>query len=99
MIINISDRAKEKLDEVLSSKTDGKALRIHIAAYGWGGPSFGMALEEPQENDLKISVDGFDFIMEEGFDQIYNHFDIGYSDSFLRKGFTIMPDRGGRSSC
>ncbi len=34
MIINISDRAKEKLDEVLSSKTDGKALRIHIAAYG-----------------------------------------------------------------
>ena len=97
MIVNLTDRAKEKLNELLKDKTDNKALRIYIAAYGWGGPSFGMALEEPGENDLKISVDGYDFIMEEGFDQIYKHFNIEYSDKILRKGFIITPDRGRRN--
>lgn len=57
-----------------------------------------MALEEPTDSDLKYTADGFDFIMEEGFEQVYGKFIIGYSDSLLRKGFTVTPDRGG-SNC
>ncbi|MDR7869655.1 MAG: hypothetical protein RIN55_02260 [Tissierellaceae bacterium] len=57
-----------------------------------------MALEEPGETDLKFSVDGYDFIMEEGFDQIYSKFKIDYTDNYFRRGFTVTPDRGG-SSC
>lgn len=56
-----------------------------------------MALEEPTDSDSKYKVDGFDFIIEEGFDQVYGKFTIGYSNSFLRKGFTVTPDRGGGS--
>lgn len=57
-----------------------------------------MALEEPKDSDFKISVDGFDFIMEEDFKDVYNEFTIGYSKSLLRRGFVIKPDRGG-SNC
>ena len=56
-----------------------------------------MALEEPTDTDSKYKVDGFDFIIEEGFEQVYGKFTIGYSDSLLRKGFTVTPDRGGGS--
>lgn len=54
-----------------------------------------MALEEPTDSDIKYTVDGYDFVMEEGFDQVYGKFAIGYSESFLRKGFTVTPNRGG----
>ena len=54
-----------------------------------------MALEEPADSDIKYTVDGFNFIMEEGYEQVYGKFTIGYSQNFLRKGFTVTPDRGG----
>lgn len=57
-----------------------------------------MALEEPKEDTLKYKVDGFDFVVDEGLDQTYGKFTIGYSNNFLRKGFTVTPDRGG-SNC
>ena len=97
MEIIVTDLAKEKLEELYKKQETNKSLRIYIAAYGWGGPSFGMALEEPTDSDSKYKVDGFDFIIEEGFDQVYGKFTIGYSNSFLRKGFTVTPDRGGGS--
>ena len=56
-----------------------------------------MALEEPEDTDLKFNVDGFDFIVEDSFAEVYGKFTIGYSDGLLRKGFTVMPDRGGGS--
>lgn len=95
MIVDLTSEAKEKLDELFPEFEDDKALRIYVAGYGWGGPSFGMALEEPKEDDLKLQVDGYDFIMEAELEQVYNKFTIGYSNSFLRKGFTVSPDRGG----
>lgn len=98
MEIVVTDKAKEKLEELLTEQKTDKSLRLYIASYGWGGPSFGMALEEPTDTDSKYTVDGFNFILEEGFDQVYGKFTIGYSDSFLRKGFTVTPDRGG-SNC
>ena len=57
-----------------------------------------MALEEPKDEDVRYTVDGFQFIMEEGYEQVYGKFTIGYSESFLRKGFTVTPDRAG-SNC
>lgn len=57
-----------------------------------------MALEEPTDSDLKFNVDGFDFAVDESFADVYGKFTIGYSDGLLRKGFTVMPDRGG-SNC
>lgn len=57
-----------------------------------------MALEEPKDSDIKYSVDGFDFAMEEGYEQVYGKFNIDFSENFLRKGFTVTPDRGG-SNC
>ena len=98
MNIVITDQARDKLSELLKDNPDNKALRIYVAGIGWGGPSFGMALEEPKEDTLKYKVDGFDFVVDEGLDQTYGKFTIGYSNNFLRKGFTITPDRGG-SNC
>lgn len=34
MVIEVTDKAKEKLQELISEKESNKALRIYIAGYG-----------------------------------------------------------------
>lgn len=98
MKINITDIAKEQLEKALTSRKDKKPLRIYIAGYGWGGPSFGLALDEPKENDVTYQVDDFTIVVEDLIDENFESFTIDYSNSWLRKGFMVIPDRK-MSSC
>lgn len=97
MNVELTNKAKEKLGEVLKPEETNKSLRIYIAGYGWGGPNFGLALEEPKEGDIKVLVENYEFAVEEGLEDVYGKFTVDYSDSWLRKGFVITPDRGGGS--
>ena len=72
-------------------------LSLHDALPIWR--TFGLALEEPQDGDLKLNVDGYDFIIEEETVGDYGKFTVDYSNSFLRKGFVITDDRGGGGRC
>lgn len=93
MKIEVTPKAKEELKRVLESRKDSKPLRIYIASYGWGGPSFGLALDELKENDISLDADGFKFIIEDYLAENFNSFTIDYSNSWLRKGFSVIPDR------
>ena len=99
MVVDLTSKAKEKLDELFPQMEENKALRIYVAGIGWGGRTFGLALEEPQDGDLKLNVDGYDFIIEEETVGDYGKFTVDYSNSFLRKGFIIRHDREGGGRC
>lgn len=89
MNIIITDLAKEKLAESL--KEQSKPLRIFLAGYGWGGPSFSIALDEFKDGDAKTEVDEFTFIIEEDLLETFPEFTVDYSNNFLRKGFSVLP--------
>lgn len=93
MKIEVTQKAKEELKRVLKLRKDNKPIRIYVAAYGWGGPSFGLALDEPKEEDIKVDTDDFTFILENYLSENFNSFTIDYSDNWLRKGFSVIPDR------
>lgn len=93
MKVNITDIAKEQLKKTLSSRKDNKPLRIYIASYGWGGPSFGLALDELKDGDATYKVDDFTFIMEDYLAEEFNSFTIDYSNNWVRRGFSVIPDR------
>ena len=93
MIIDVTSKASEELTKVIESKQTDKPLRIYVAGYGWGGPSFGIALDEHKDGDLEMSVGDFKFLIEEGLEDNYGKFTVDYSDDWLRRGFTVIPDR------
>lgn len=97
MIIDITDTAKAELKNVIERKKTDKPLRIFVAGYGWGGPSFGLALDELKTGDEQIQVDNFTFLVEDALHENYGKFTVDYSNDWLRRGFTIIPDRGGAS--
>lgn len=97
MFIDLTERAGEELTKVIESKKTDKFLRIYIAGFGWGGPSFGIALDEHKEGDTETKVGDFTFLIEEGLTENFGKFTIDYSDNWLRRGFTVIPDRGAGS--
>jgi len=52
-----------------------------------------LALDEPKEEDIKVDTDDFTFILENYLSENFNSFTIDYSDNWLRKGFSVIPDR------
>ena len=98
MNINITERAQEELKKVIENRKESKPLRIYIAAFGWGGPSFGLALDELKDGDKKTEIGDFTFVIEEDIADAFGTFTIDYSDSWLRRGFSVIPDRRG-STC
>lgn len=93
MTIDLTTKAAEELTKVIESKKTEKPLRIYIAGYGWGGPSFGLALDEQKEGDSEVNVGSFRFLVEEGLEENYGKFTVDYSDNWIRRGFTVTPDR------
>ena len=91
MKINVTDLAKDKLIELMEEKQTDKHLRIFIAGYGWGGPSIGLALEEPKENDTEVEVENLKFTVEDGLGDTFNVLTVDYSDSWMKRGFSVIP--------
>lgn len=96
MNINITEKAQEELKKVMEKNK--KPLRIYIAGYGWGGPSFGLALDELKDRDKKVEVGDFIFLIEKDLADTFKGFTIDYSDNWLRRGFSVVPKKGG-STC
>lgn len=99
MRINVTERAQSELNKILAQKdTTGKSLRLYIAGFGWGGPSFGIALDEQNDDDLKDTAGGLDFLVEKELTERYSEFHVDYVDDWLRKGFSISAD-GSSGGC
>ncbi len=99
MKIDVTQRAHDELKKILEKKnSEGKSLRLYIAGFGWGGPSFGLALDEQKENDEKVTVENLEFIVDKEVTNQYNDFRIDYANDWLRKGFSISAN-GSSGSC
>lgn len=98
MSIEITQEASKELRKFLEKKHDiNKYLRIYVAGFGWGGPSFGIALDEQKDEDEVIKVDDFTFLLDADMVNNFSDFTIDYSNSWLRKGFQVNAGRGGPS--
>jgi len=99
MKIITTDMAIKELENIKNSKNlNSMDVRIYIQGYGWGGPSFGIALDEHKENDYVVEVPSGKIVVENELIDIYDGFEIDYANSWLTKGFVVKPYVGG-STC
>lgn len=100
MKIEITNEAKSEIAKVMANeKNAGKLLRIYIAGYGWGGPSFGLSLDEAKDEDIEINVDDNKFIVEDVVAENFESFTVDFSDNWLKRGFSVYPNGVAASSC
>ena len=66
MYFVVDQETLERIRGVLEKQVDKpQNLRVYIAGMGWGGPSFGLGLDQIKEDDIVEEVGGIKFIMEE----------------------------------
>ncbi|MBH9841317.1 Fe-S cluster assembly protein HesB, partial [Clostridioides difficile] len=57
MKITLPETAIDTLISILKDNQDKpNNIRVYFAGDGWGGPSFGLALDEKKEDDLTYEV-------------------------------------------
>ncbi len=95
-MVTITDVAKDKIQEVLK-QNPGKYIRIVVQGSGWGGPRLGLALDEPEENEKTVPVNGIDVLISENIKRYVEKNTIDYIDSPYGGGFSI--GRAGSSCC
>lgn len=89
-MIYLTDLAKEELVKTLESKAElSHPVRLYITAFGWGGPRFGLALDEQQEVDKLIEVDGFKFVVEDDLYSQFAPFNVDFAKGWMGKGFVV----------
>lgn len=97
-MINVTEAAAEKFNEVMqkAENPENLMLRVSFGGYGWGGPSFQLALDELKgKDDTVIESQGIKVIYASNLEDYLKETVIDYSNSWFSRGFTI---RGGSTS-
>lgn len=96
MYIVVDKDTVERIRGVIEKQPDKPSnIRVYIAGMGWGGPSFGLGLDQVKEDDLVENIDGVNFIMEKYLEETFGQLEVrwnGYS-------YAVAPVRGGSSNC
>ena len=105
MKVTLPETAVKTLKDILQDNQDRpQTIRVYFAGIGWGGPSFGIALDEQKDSDASYEVDGLTFIMDKN--EYAQHGDIVIEDTGY--GFRVIPENmkndeggcgGGCSGC
>ncbi len=93
MLIEVSDFAKRKLNELLTKEDTEKHFKFYIAGRNWSGPTFGLVLAEPEQDYFKMEAEGYVFSMEESISNAYKKFAIDYIEDKYRRGFVARGEK------
>jgi len=63
--MKITDLARDELFKFLQSE-NAEGIRLYFNGFGWGGPNYGVALDEPQPDDhvevinqIQVAIDPY----------------------------------------
>ena len=105
-MVKISELAAQKVKEVQQAQNkEGSYLRLYLAGFGCGGPSFGMALEDAKtEMDVLDEEHGVSVITASSLSEYLEDAFIDFVENEYGSGFEIRlaKDFGGQgcgSSC
>ena len=92
MNMKITEEAVTALRPILDENS-GKLLRIIFEGFGWGGPKLGLALEEPEENDI-LEINGLSLMMTESIQGYSEGQVLDFINEPSGSGFVIKADQG-----
>lgn len=100
-MLEVTSSAVENLKSYLDQNNIESAVRISLMQGGWAGPSLGLALDEPKDNDTTFEEDGVHFLVEQGLLTTCGTIKVDFLDAGHRSGFSITAANpiGGSGGC
>ena len=89
-LLTMTPTAAGKVRDLLTQENDpGLALRIFVAGGGCSGLQYGMTLDEEQEGDTVITLEGVKVLVDEMSLGYISGSEVDYVDSLMGAGFTV----------
>lgn len=89
-LITMTSAAADKVRELLVQENDpGLGLRIFVAGGGCSGLQYGMTLDEQQEGDTVVTLQGINVLVDEMSIGYIQGSEVDYVDSLMGAGFTV----------
>jgi HesB-like selenoprotein len=76
-------------------KRNKDAVRLAIKGFGWGGPTFGVVLDEQNENDDALEVDGIKFVAEKDISFVFQGVKVIHRKGVFGDFFDVYNPNGG----
>jgi iron-sulfur cluster assembly protein len=99
-MLEVTELAVKNLKSYMQENKIDSALRVAIMQGGWSGPSLGLALDEPKDNDKTFEEEGLTFLVDDDLLKQCNQIKVDFLDAGHRSGFSIsstVPIAGGGS--
>ena len=88
--ITMTPVAADKVRELIKQENDETlGLRIFVAGGGCSGLQYGMTLDEEQEGDTVLPMDGFKVFVDDMSVNYIKGSEVDYVDSLMGAGFTV----------
>jgi iron-sulfur cluster assembly accessory protein len=88
--ITLSDRAAEKIRQLLAGKSDQKGLRLKVVAGGCSGFEYKMAIDAPTAQDRVIEKNGARILLDANSAVHLNGTELDYKDDLMQSGFVFI---------
>jgi iron-sulfur cluster assembly accessory protein len=89
-MLNLTPSAADKVRELLDQEGDPSlGLRIFVAGGGCSGMQYGMTLDEVQDGDVVVELQGIRVLVDEMSAGYIQGSDVDYVDSLMGAGFTV----------
>lgn len=94
MIVNITDEAKNRLNEMFSDfKIENKLFRVYVRDMSsWYGPIFDVALDEPTINDNIYVCDDYNVIVNKELSLEISVINVYFKPYIAGSGFKVTTD-------
>lgn len=89
-MVTLTQGAADKLKSIMADKgREDLAVRVFIKAGGCSGFSYGMALDEPKDDDQVVEASGIRVVIDPMSARYLRGAEIDYVDSLMGAGFKI----------
>jgi len=89
--IKLSDRAAEKINELLSSQENGaeQALRVAVRGGGCSGFQYALAFDAPKDEDHRFEYKGVAVVVDKASMQFVFGSEVDWVDGLQGAGFSV----------
>lgn len=101
-MLTVTAKANEKITDFLKAQKEPSYIRIFLSEGGCSGPSLGMGLDEPEENDEIIKNNGITYLIDKALMDQAKPISIDFIETERGSGFSIsssLPKGEGCRSC
>ncbi len=101
-MFEVSEKATEMIKEAIRDQEETPSIRVVFNEGSWSGPSLGLVLDEPSEDDKVFTQEGITYVVDKDLFEKVKPVKVDFINSPRGGGFFIFSNLGkecGSCSC